>query len=208
MGAQRKIPEPGEKFGLLTTINYARSNKSGHSMMTCVCVCGKIFICRYGDLKSNKTRSCGNTLCRSLLVDVAPRGNNIYRMMARARDRAKATGVPFNKRAFEGLKIPKYCSLLDIPLEIPTGSKKAVTNNNSVSVDQIIPGAGYVDGNIQAISFRANRIKSDATPEELLMIGSRMSAQAGRPVRITYLKPKTNIKPNDPQLPLDLEYGT
>jgi hypothetical protein len=41
-----------------------------------------------------------------------------------------------------------------------------VTKENSPSFDQIYAGKGYVKGNVQVISWRANRIKNDGTSEE------------------------------------------
>lgn len=35
------------------------------------------------------------------------------------------------------------------------------------SLDRVVPSLGYVKGNVRVISFRANRIKSDATADEL-----------------------------------------
>jgi hypothetical protein len=56
------------------------------------------------------------------------------------------------------------CPVLGIPLKRNTGP----VGRNSYTVDQIIPGIGYVLGNIQVISFRANAMKQDASPEELI----------------------------------------
>jgi hypothetical protein len=41
------------------------------------------------------------------------------------------------------------------------------TNDNCPALDRMIPELGYVRGNLCYISARANRIKYDATPEEL-----------------------------------------
>jgi hypothetical protein len=40
----------------------------------------------------------------------------------------------------------------------------------SPSLDRIVPELGYVKGNVRVISDRANRIKRDATLEELRAI--------------------------------------
>lgn len=37
---------------------------------------------------------------------------------------------------------------------------------NSFSLDRIIPGKGYVVGNVRIISWRANQLKSNGTVEE------------------------------------------
>lgn len=86
--------------------------------------------------------------------------------------------IPKSERKFilETLNLPDVCPILGIPLnydghgEGPGQSRK----DNSPSIDQILPGKGYVLGNMQVISWRANRIKNDATPEELRSIADYM----------------------------------
>lgn len=41
---------------------------------------------------------------------------------------------------------------------------------NSATLDRIVPELGYVTGNVQVISSRANSVKNDATPEELMKV--------------------------------------
>lgn len=66
--------------------------------------------------------------------------------------------------------IPKTCPILGIPLQ-PRGDNK----DFSPSLDKVIPARGYVAGNVAVISNRANRIKSDATLEELKSIVAYVS---------------------------------
>lgn len=77
-----------------------------------------------------------------------------------ARKRAISLNLPFNIEP-EDIVIPEICPVLDITLSAK-GSR-----NNRPSLDRKIPELGYVIGNIFVISFRANRIKSDASPFEL-----------------------------------------
>jgi len=83
------------------------------------------------------------------------------------RARARRLGVPFDLPK-EELKIPEVCPILGIPLIRSAGS--GTNSDNSPSVDRIVPEKGYVVGNVHVISFRANRIKNDATLEELIKI--------------------------------------
>jgi hypothetical protein len=83
-------------------------------------------------------------------------------MLQNARQSAKRLGLPFNIE-IEYLEIPVVCPALGITLRASTGYR----TDSSPSVDRIIPHLGYVKGNVQVLSMRANRIKNDATVEEL-----------------------------------------
>jgi len=77
--------------------------------------------------------------------------------------RAKARSIPFSID-LEDVKIPTHCPVLGIPLSF-FGHK-----NNIPTLDKVHPMLGYVKGNVCVISFRANRIKTDATLDELLQV--------------------------------------
>ena len=61
------------------------------------------------------------------------------------------------------LSFPLTCPILDIPLIWNRGR----ADDNSYSIDRINSSKGYEAGNIVVISNRANRLKSDATLEEM-----------------------------------------
>lgn len=69
----------------------------------------------------------------------------------------------------EDLYIPEYCPLL--PSIKLTWGKGIKMRESAATLDKIIPSLGYTKGNVQIISYRANRIKNDATLEELIQIG-------------------------------------
>jgi len=102
-------------------------------------------------------------------------------MLDNARTRALKAGVPFAIRA-EDIVVPTHCPILGLPL-YPTLGKKG-GGPNSPSLDRIEPCRGYVPGNIVVISSRANRLKSDASIEELRKIAS-FYATFQRRVRVT-----------------------
>lgn len=64
----------------------------------------------------------------------------------------------------EKLVLPDVCPVLGIPIDYSFG--KGVRSDNSPSIDQIFPAKGYYPENCIVISWRANRIKNDGTPEE------------------------------------------
>jgi len=75
----------------------------------------------------------------------------------------KIRGLPFNLTAeyLESLWV-ETCPVLGLPLI--RGDKTA---DNGAALDRIDPKKGYVKGNVAYISARANRIKYDASLEEL-----------------------------------------
>ena len=77
-----------------------------------------------------------------------------------ARKRALANDLPFSIEP-DDIIIPAICPVLGI--DMMAGGPR----DNVPSLDRIIPSQGYVPDNIRVISFRANRIKSDATASEL-----------------------------------------
>lgn len=76
--------------------------------------------------------------------------------------RSKLRNIEFSITALD-IPAPSHCPVLGIALM--AGSKNHV--DASPSVDRIDPTRGYVPGNVIVISYRANRLKSDATVDEL-----------------------------------------
>lgn len=111
------------------------------------------------------------------------------RLVTAARQRAKAQGLPFDLRK-EDILIPLLCPALGIPLRRDHGGKRT---DDSPSLDRIVPAAGYVKGNVRVISWRANRLKNDATLEELWRLYAYTAdALAEPPMRI---KARVNRRP-------------
>ena len=93
-------------------------------------------------------------------------------MVQCAKQRAKKAGVPFSITD-EDFEIPEFCPVLGVKLE--SGTKKY--HDNSPSLDRVVPELGYVPGNIVVMSFRANRIKGDASVEEMEIVLSWLKNQ-------------------------------
>ena len=83
-------------------------------------------------------------------------------MFIGAKSRAKANNILFNIEV-EDVILPDYCPILNIPLI--KGAKRAT--DNSPTLDRLIPSLGYIKGNVNVISNKANRTKNDATLTEL-----------------------------------------
>jgi len=52
--------------------------------------------------------------------------------------------------------------------------KRRGWNLSSPSLDRIIPGSGYVKGNVEIISMKANLIKSSAASRDLYRVADRL----------------------------------
>lgn len=85
--------------------------------------------------------------------------------------RAARMGIPFNIEP-EDLTPPEFCPVLGIRLERVRvdGRSRGKAIESSPSVDRIIPELGYVKGNIIIVSYKANRIKNNATINELVLV--------------------------------------
>lgn len=102
------------------------------------------------------------------------RKNPAWPMLTRAKRRAAKIGVPFELTSSD-IEIPEICPILGIPIGVQQGSGRG-PKDNSLSLDRIVPERGYVKGNVAVISQRANRIKNDASSEELRAVADWMDA--------------------------------
>jgi hypothetical protein len=82
-----------------------------------------------------------------------------------AKERARKLGLEFNLPK-EWVSIPDLCPVLGIPLFSNRGGRGRFTDN-SPTIDRIDNNEGYVTGNAHIISYLANRIKTNATVEQL-----------------------------------------
>jgi hypothetical protein len=87
-----------------------------------------------------------------------------------AKNRALKNNIDFNLTPEYLLSIfPKNCPVFDFELDWFTRTGK--TKVNSPSLDRIDPSKGYIVGNVQWLSSLANKMKQDATPEQLKKFG-------------------------------------
>lgn len=83
-----------------------------------------------------------------------------------ANARARRAGLPHGMTAQDLLPFPTVCPVLGIALDYARGPRRA----GSASIDRINPSLGYVAGNVRIISWRANSLKKDGTPDELYAV--------------------------------------
>ena len=87
-------------------------------------------------------------------------------LLTSARCRAKKKNLEFNL-SVQDIIIPDKCPVLGISFCTNNDKKR---NSSSPSLDRIDNTKGYIKGNVIVISWRANRLKNDATVEELYKI--------------------------------------
>lgn len=81
---------------------------------------------------------------------------------------AKARGIPFDLKPtdIDEIGIPVTCPVLGIPLFFHRGK----VQDDSISFDRIDSSKGYTKDNIVVVSYRVNKIKNNATLDELMKI--------------------------------------
>lgn len=88
-----------------------------------------------------------------------------------AKGRAKRLGVPFSLTPAD-IHIPDLCPVLGVRLSfakhIP--GKRGGPSSETPTIDRMNPRKGYVPGNVEVISWRANSLKKDGTLEEFELL--------------------------------------
>lgn len=82
----------------------------------------------------------------------------------RAKQSAKRVGHEF-LLTLDDIEIPQTCPYLNIPLTMLFGEGHVDSN---MSLDRIDSSKGYVKGNVEVISHLANKMKQNATKEQLI----------------------------------------
>lgn len=86
-------------------------------------------------------------------------------MLWAAKRRAKIYGLECSITE-KDIVVPTHCPILKIPLN--NRSTKEQPRQDVASLDRIDSTKGYIPGNIEVISWLANTMKSNASPELLV----------------------------------------
>ncbi len=104
-----------------------------------------------------------STECKTQFTN---RNRNPYKsIFNNAKARAVRNGIEWELN-FDEFVFPEFCPYLGMKLDYSIG--KGTIQPNSPSFDRKNPDLGYVKGNVEIISNRANSMKNDAKPEELV----------------------------------------
>lgn len=173
-------------FGRLTVIQKLESRRtSGGNIIVrwlCRCVCGSEKIVSTNSLRQGKVKSCG-CLNRELVIErgydnkihggysklISENHRIKYQALVNIRERAKRRGYESDLEFSDLPELTDFCPVFGIQYE--KGSLK--NKDRSPSIDRKNTNLPYLKkyrDNLIFISHRANRIKSDASLEELKLI--------------------------------------
>lgn len=120
------------------------------------------------------SRSCqgngNNVILGNNLHGLAGKGlkkDKRYSIWCNVKKRATQKGIEFNLNIEDIPEIPLLCPVLGIEIK---SNKTSSPLDSSPSLDRINPKLGYVKGNVRIISNKANRIKSNATANEVELV--------------------------------------
>jgi hypothetical protein len=109
--------------------------------------------------------------CHSQNIFKKRKQNPKQYILNRARGNAKVAGIKCVIKLKDIPDIPKFCPVLPwIKLVYRVGTGIKTRRPDSPSLDRIDNTKGYLPGNIRIISWRANELKKDATPKELIAL--------------------------------------
>jgi len=101
-------------------------------------------------------------------------------VLMRAKSGAKKRGLAFDI-TIEDIIIPSVCPYLGVQITNVVGEGKLPTN---ASIDRIDNSKGYIKGNVQIISNKANTMKQDATIAELITFARSILEMYDRPLTV------------------------
>lgn len=86
-------------------------------------------------------------------------------LVPNAKRRAKMLGMPFELKQGDFV-VPERCPVLGILLDQSPDIPERRPRMNAPSLDRLVPALGYVKGNVEVVSFRANMVKNEGTAAE------------------------------------------
>lgn len=161
-GCERELP--------LSLFSKDKYQKSGYR---CKCKgCSSIEFKSYSTTENYTQRLARQAKTRQELKETNPIKRWAHAAFHNAKKRAKENELEFSitKQWLEENAVT-ICPLLEVPLVYNADKSTA----NVASVDRKDSSKGYTPDNCSIISFKANRIKTNATTEELVLLVKNMS---------------------------------
>jgi len=153
----------------------AESESEGLTCYRCKCVKTREFFVQHGWYNCKKCKECHRQDSIRWRNKHRDRFNErMWEYYGENPDRRlfKATCTTAKKKGFEhdikrtDILIPESCPYLGVPIDLERTRNQR--NRYGPSVDRIDSSKGYIKGNIEVISYQANKMKNDATEDELI----------------------------------------
>ena len=94
-------------------------------------------------------------------------------MFMRARYQARHKNIKF-LISVDDIVVPDICPIFGLKLNL---DRTGPNSDASPSLDRVDSSKGYIPGNVQVISWRANNLKGNATLAELIRLGEWAAEQ-------------------------------
>jgi len=129
--------------------------------------------CKRGHLSPRRVSNAICMQCAKEVYSVTDRDNYRYRdtfkrQFGARRQKALRDNIPFTI-TLEEIEKPKHCPVFGTELNYNWSGENR-RDPNKATFDKLIPELGYVPGNVFVISWRANKLKSNMSIEELKKI--------------------------------------
>ena len=178
------IDMTGRRYGRLTVQKLStKTGSRGELMWISLCDCGKKIIKTGASIRHANTQSCGclkndhlrgvnNHQARKKIATLgewvpchdpwSQRAAGVWRRISQQKIKTDFKSVSELALYMKNIA-PEKCPVFKTKLK--RGVKHM--HDQSPSLDKIIPSKGYVKGNLEIISWKANAMKRDATQKEL-----------------------------------------
>lgn len=129
--------------------------------------------CKRGHLSPRRVSNNLCIQCAKEIYHITDRDNyrykdTFYRQYLARKQNSKRLGIPFDIQ-FSEIETPTHCPVLGIKLNYGWSGEKC-RDDTKATIDKLVPELGYVKGNVFVISWRANKLKSNMSLEELRLI--------------------------------------
>lgn len=185
----------GVSYEFLTVIGRAELSDKRYTKWQCRCVCGKMVLlparpngltakscgCKRSELMSKYKTQHG----MSKRGSVVPQAYNLHMSMT---SRARRLGLPYDFAGKPVEFVAWYAKrVAELGNKCPILGTEFVRGDGiwcdaSPTIDRIKVTEGYVVGNIDVISHRANQIKNDATLDEIMAVARYLQERPDQPL--------------------------
>jgi hypothetical protein len=166
----------GKKFHKLYALEFYSKDKTKRVLIKCICDCGKEVIVTTSALRSGQRKSCGCLSVENIeklkLISFKGVGRVSGSLFSTILSSARTREIEFNITAefiwklF--LKQNAKCAISGLDIELT--EKCSDLKGNTASLDRIDSSLGYIEGNVQWVHKKINKMKNNLSDKEFIKI--------------------------------------